>query len=149
MRAVLQRVSEACVTVDGTAVANIGPGLLVLVGFAPDDTPADLDYLADKILGLRVFEDAGEKMNLSLSDVGGELLVVPNFTLHGDCRRGRRPSFTDAAPPDQAAALFADFLNLLAEKGGAPQSGVFGAHMSVSLVNDGPVTLIIDSRRPS
>ena len=148
MRAVLQRVSEACVTVDGKAVdsdgavvARIAHGLLVLVGFAPDDTPADLDYLADKILGLRVFEDVDEKMNLCLSDVGGELLVVPNFTLHGDCRRGRRPSFTDAPPPD--------FLNLLAEKGGAPQSGVFGAHMSVSLVNDGPVTLIIDSRRPS
>jgi D-tyrosyl-tRNA(Tyr) deacylase len=149
MRSVLQRVSEACVTVDATIVARIAHGLLVLVGFAPDDTPADLDYLADKILGLRVFGDADEKMNLCLSDVGGELLIVPNFTLHGDCRRGRRPSFTDAAPPDQAAVLFDAFLRLLAGKGCAPQSGVFGAHMSVSLVNDGPVTLIIDSRRPS
>ncbi len=149
MRAILQRVSEACVTVDGSVAGQIGQGLLVLVGFAPDDAPADLGYLADKIVGLRVFEDADEKMNLCLADVGGELLVVPNFTLHGDCRRGRRPSFTAAAPPAQARALFADFLSLLAERGAAPRSGVFGAHMLVSLVNDGPVTLIIDSRRPS
>jgi len=149
MRAVLQRVKEACVTVDGAVTAGIGPGLLALVSFAPDDTAADLDYLADKILGLRVFEDADEKMNLCLADVGGELLVVPNFTLHGDCRRGRRPSFSDAAPPAAAEALFTDFLRLLEEKGGAPRSGVFGAHMLVSLVNDGPVTLLIDSRRES
>lgn len=147
MRAVIQRVREACVTVNGDVVGRIGHGLLVLAGFAPDDAASDLDWMADKILGLRIFEDADEKMNLALADVGGGLLVVPNFTLYGDCRRGRRPSFTDAAPPDRAAALFENLLRLLSEKAGAPQSGIFGAHMQVSLVNDGPVTLIIDSRR--
>jgi D-tyrosyl-tRNA(Tyr) deacylase len=149
MRTVLQRVREACVSVDAAVNARIATGLLALVSFARDDAPADLDFMADKILGLRVFEDAAGKMNLCLADVGGELLVVPNFTLHGDCRRGRRPSFSDAAPPADAEALFALFLRLLDERGAAPRSGVFGAHMEVSLVNDGPVTLLIDSRRDS
>lgn len=147
MRAVLQRVSEARVVVDGATVGEIGAGLVALVSFAPEDGPEDLAWMARKLVGLRVFEDEAEKMNLALGDVGGGLLIVPNFTLHGDCRRGRRPSFTGAAAPELAERLFGDFLRAVEGIGVRPAKGVFGAHMALSLVNDGPVTLVVDSRR--
>lgn len=147
MRAVIQRVSNASVEVEGKQVAAIGRGLLALVSFAPDDTEADLSYMASKISELRVFEDAEGKMNLSVRDVGGELLVVPNFTIHADCRRGRRPSFSAAAPPQLAANLFEEFVSALAGTGITVRRGVFGAHMHVTLTNDGPVTLLLDSRK--
>ncbi len=147
MRAVVQRVSQAAVVVEGQQVASIGTGLLALVGFAPDDTDADLDYMASKIVELRIFEDPDGKMNLSVRDVGGAVLLVPNFTLHADCRRGRRPSFSAAAPPDLASRLFDKFLQAVASRGVPVQSGIFGAHMHVSLTNDGPVTLLLDSKK--
>lgn len=145
MKAVVQRVLEARVEVGNEAVARIGPGLLALVSFAPQDDRKELEWMAEKIIGLRIFDDEGGKMNLALGEVGGELLVVPNFTLHGDCRRGRRPGFSAAAPPEMAQALFDEFLLALKAKGLNPQAGVFGAHMRVTLTNDGPVTFVIDS----
>lgn len=147
MRAVVQRVSRAEVAVEGQTIASIGRGLLALVSFGPDDTEKDLEYMAGKIIGLRIFEDEEGRMNLALADAGGELLVVPNFTIHGDCRKGRRPSFSGAAPPDLASSLFDRFAELAARGGVPVQTGRFGAHMHVSLVNDGPVTLLLDSRR--
>jgi len=134
------------VTVDGEEIAAIGPGLLALIGFAPADEQAELDFLANKILDLRIFEDAEGKMNLSVRDVGGAVLFVPNFTVHADCRKGRRPSFTGAAPPERAAELFARFLEIASSLGVPLQAGRFGAHMHVALVNDGPATIILDSR---
>ncbi|MCX7597543.1 MAG: D-aminoacyl-tRNA deacylase [Armatimonadetes bacterium] len=145
MKAVVQRVLEAKVEVGNEVVARIGPGILVFASFGPGDERGELEWMASKILSLRIFEDAGGKMNLSLRDVGGELPVVPNFTLHGDCRRGRRPSFDGAAPPQTAEALFRGFLELLQTQGLHPQAGIFGAHMRVTLTNDGPVTFVIDS----
>ncbi len=145
MRAVVQRVSEASVTVDGQVVGEIGHGFLVLVGIAPSDGEAEAAYLARKIVGLRVFEDDAGKMNLGLSEVGGSVLAVSQFTLYGDCRKGRRPSFTDAAPPDQADALYRRFCTLMEEEGVPVARGVFQAHMAVALVNDGPVTLWLDT----
>ena len=146
MRVVLQRVSRASVSVDGRVTGSIGTGLLVLAGFAPGDGEAQLGWMADKILGLRIFGDSDGKMNLALSDVGGGVLVVSQFTLYGDARKGRRPSFVDAAPPDVAVPLYERFVALLREKGtGVPvATGEFGAMMDVELVNDGPVTLIIE-----
>lgn len=147
MRAIVQRVSEARVEVEeGRVVGSIGRGLMALVGFAPGDEEADLDYITRKIVDLRIFEDAEEKMNLSVRDVGGALLLVPNFTIHADCRRGRRPSFTGAAPPEQAQVLFERFLALTRTLGVPVEAGEFGAHMHVSLINDGPVTVILDSK---
>src|SRR5439155_2308111 len=147
MRVVLQRVSRAEVRVAGRVTGTIGVGFLVLAGFAPGDTEATLAWMADKILGLRVFADTEGKMNLGLADVGGALLVVSQFTLYGDAHKGRRPSFVDAAPPGIAIPLYDRFLALLREKGGSAlrvETGEFGAMMEVELVNDGPVTLLLD-----
>jgi len=141
----VQRVAHAAVEVDGRIVGRIGTGLLALVGFRADDAPADLAWMAAKLLGLRIFPDSQGKMNLALTDITGELLLVPQFTLYGDCRKGRRPSFDDAMAPDQATALFDRFCSSCATAGVVPQQGVFGAHMRVSLLNDGPVTLILES----
>ena len=145
MRVVLQRVSRARVAVDGETVGEIGGGLLLLVGIAREDDEDRLRWMADKIVGLRVFGDARGRMNLGLGDVGGELLVVSQFTLHGDARKGRRPSFIRAARPERAVPLFDRFLALLRERApGKVESGEFGAMMEVELVNDGPVTLILE-----
>ena len=141
MRALVQRVSEASVTVDGTEVSRIGPGLLVLLGIRRGDTEAEADRIASKLLALRIFEDADGKMNLNIADAGGEILCVSQFTLYGDTRKGNRPSFVDAAPPDEAEPLYERVRDALNAQG-----GVFGARMAVSLINDGPVTLIADTR---
>ena len=145
MRLVLQRVSGAGVTVGDREVARIGPGLLALVGVATDDTAADAGYLAQKTVNLRVFPDEAGKLNRSLLDAGGELLAVSQFTLLGDCRRGRRPSFTRAAAPERGQGLFDNYVAACAEAGAAVKTGEFGAQMLVDLVNDGPVTLILES----
>ncbi len=147
MRAVVQRVTQAQVTVDGETVGEIGQGFLVLLGVAADDQLADAVAVATKIVGLRVFEDDAGKMNRSLSDVGGAVLAVSQFTLLGDCRQGRRPSFTAAAPPEQANRLYQEFIAEVRGQGIPVQTGRFQADMQVSLVNDGPVTLLIDSRK--
>jgi D-aminoacyl-tRNA deacylase len=145
MRACLQRVSEAHVTVDGAETGRIGRGLVVLLGIGHDDGDAEVNWLADKIVGLRVFEDAAGKMNLSLKEVAGAMLVISQFTLFGDCRRGRRPSFTDAAPPEMAERLYEAFVGVVKRAGIEVSTGKFREHMLVSLVNDGPVTLWIDT----
>lgn len=147
MRAVVQRVQKASVHVDGQEIGAIGAGLLVLLGVTHADTEADAKYLADKISGLRIFEDADDKMNLSVQDTGGSILSVSQFTLFGDCRRGRRPSFTDAARPEQGQALYEAFNEALRANGLQVATGQFQAHMEVSLVNDGPVTMLLDSTK--
>ena len=145
MKVVLQRVKEARVDVNDVTTGAIRAGILVLLGVSRDDTEADADYLRDKILGLRIFPDTEGRMNRNIVDAGGELLIVSQFTLYGDCRRGRRPSFDRAAPPAQAQALYNYFVDAL-KAGPVPvQTGLFQAHMDVSLVNDGPVTILIDS----
>jgi D-tyrosyl-tRNA(Tyr) deacylase len=145
MRAVVQRVSAASVAVDGAVVGQISAGFLVLLGITHGDGEAEATLLAKKIAGLRIFEDNGGKMNLALADVGGAVLAVSQFTLYGDVRKGRRPSFTDAARPEQAEPLYRRFCQALAAEGVPVQEGVFQAHMAVSLVNDGPVTLWLDT----
>jgi D-aminoacyl-tRNA deacylase len=145
MKVVAQRVSEAKVTVAGEIVGRIGKGLLLLVGIGHEDGERELVWMADKLAGLRVFEDEEGKMNLSLPEVGGDVLSVSQFTLYGDCRKGKRPNFMAAARPEQAEALYVRFNELLRERGLAVETGRFGAMMDVSLVNDGPVTLIIES----
>lgn len=145
MRAVLTRVRSASVTIDGQVVGEIGQGFLILLGVGPEDTEAQCRYLAEKALGLRVFEDENGKMNLSLADVGGQVLVVSQFTLYGNCRKGRRPSFTEAADPALGNRLYERFLEDCRELGYPSQHGVFGADMQVASVNDGPVTLILDT----
>jgi len=145
MRAVVQRVSESSVAVGPEVVGRIGRGLLVLLGVAKTDTEKESDYLAEKIVNLRIFEDEGGKLNRSLIEVGGEMLVVSQFTLLADCRKGRRPSFTEAAGPELATRLYERFVRQTASLGISVQTGRFQALMAVSLVNDGPVTLIIDS----
>ena len=147
MRAVIQRVSSASVTVDNQFTGQIKKGLLVLLGVGQGDTLADLDYIFQKTIGLRVFEDDQGKMNLSLQDVGGQLLVVSQFTLFGDVRRGKRPSFGDAAQPKQANELYETFVQRAKENDIHVQTGVFQADMQVSLVNDGPVTILLDSKK--
>ncbi|MFN0139615.1 MAG: D-aminoacyl-tRNA deacylase [Pyrinomonadaceae bacterium] len=147
MRAVVQRVSRAKVTVDGREVGEIGRGLLVLLGVAATDQRSDADYLSEKILNLRIFEDSDDKMNLSLLDVTGELLVVSQFTLYGDTRRGRRPSFISAAAPDKANELYEYFVARSRESVARVATGQFQAMMDVELVNDGPVTIILDSEK--
>ena len=147
MRAVVQRASRGRVVVDGAVSGEIGKGFVVLLGVARDDGEQDARLLADKVAGLRVFEDALGKMNLAVGEVGGGVLVVSQFTLLGDARKGNRPSFTDAAPPEAANALYERFCALLREKGLTVATGVFRAHMDVELVNDGPVTILLDSRR--
>ncbi|HXL06763.1 MAG TPA: D-aminoacyl-tRNA deacylase [Gemmatimonadales bacterium] len=148
MRVVLQRVSRAAVRVNGRVTGSIGVGFLVLAGFAPSDVEDTLAWMADKLLGLRVFGDAEGKMNLALADVGGAVLVVSQFTLYGDASKGRRPSFIDAAPPEVAIPLYERFIALLKERGAASstrvETGEFGAMMEVELVNDGPVTFIFE-----
>ena len=145
MRAVVQRVREARVTIDGDVVGAIDRGLCVLLGVAASDTEADADRLCQKIAGLRIFEDEQGRMNKAVDEIGGALLVVSQFTLHADCRKGRRPSFQNAAPADRARALYERFV-ALASRGPVPvATGEFQAHMAVSLVNDGPVTLILDT----
>lgn len=146
MKAVLQRVKHASVTVEGRTVSEIGQGLLVLLGVAEGDTERDADALAAKIANLRIFSDADDKMNLSLLTVGGEMLVVSQFTLCADCRKGRRPDFFSAAKPDEANRLYLYFCERIKKEGvGTILTGEFGADMQVSLLNDGPVTIIIDS----
>ena len=145
MRAVVQRVKESHVAIDGEVVARIGPGLLVLLGVATGDTVKNADYLADKISHLRIFEDDQEKMNRSLLDTGGDMLVVSQFTLMGDCRKGRRPSFIKAARPEEADPLYEFFIQCVREKGVHVETGRFRAMMAVSLINDGPVTIILES----
>src|SRR5271155_2901613 len=146
MRALLQRVTEARVTVDQVVSGEIGAGLLVLLGVSKPDTEADAEFVAQKVLNLRIFEDENGKMNRSILDTGGAMLVVSQFTLYGDCRKGRRPSFDDAAPAEQARALYEHFVAVARRSGLRTETGVFQAHMAVSLVNDGPVTLLVDSR---
>ena len=146
MRVVVQRSKRASVTVDGEVVGQINKGLVLLVGVTHTDMEADAIYLADKIANLRIFEDENEKMNLSLLDVEGEILSVSQFTLYGDCRKGRRPNFMEAAKPDYANQIYKAFNNLLREKGIHLETGRFGAMMDVELVNDGPVTLILESK---
>ncbi len=145
MRAVVQRVKKADVTVADHRISEIGPGLMVLLGVAGTDTPADAQYLAEKIAHLRIFEDKNRKMNRSLIDTGKEMLVVSQFTLLADCRKGRRPSFVAAAPPEKAESLYLDFVDHVRKMGIAVQTGIFGAMMDVFLINDGPVTIIAES----
>lgn len=145
MRAVLTRVNSASVAIDGEVVGKIGKGFLILLGVGPDDTEKECRYLAEKALGLRIFTDENDKMNLGLDAVGGEVLVVSQFTLYGNCRKGRRPSFVGAAGPDLGAQMYALFLRTCAELGFPPQHGQFGADMAVASINDGPVTLILDT----
>lgn len=144
MRAVIQRVREGRVTVEGEIVAQIGQGLVILLGVAPEDSLASAEQLTDKIAHLRIFEDENEKMNLSVLDVGGEAIVVSQFTLYADTSRGRRPSFIGAAKPDLAEPLVTAFTEMLTKRGVPTQTGVFGAHMVVALENDGPVTIIME-----
>jgi len=147
MRAVVQRVTRAAVHVEGETVGAIGPGLLVLLGTEQEDVERDLAYTLDKILNLRVFEDDAGRMNLSLLDVGAALLVVSQFTLMGDCRKGRRPSFVRAMPPEPAEAMIDDFVERARSRGVVVETGRFRADMQVELTNDGPVTLLVDSRK--
>ena len=145
MKAVLTRVTQAQVDIDGKTHGKIGKGFLILLGVGPEDTEADCKYLAEKALSLRVFEDDQGKMNLGLEDVGGQVLVVSQFTLYGNCRKGRRPSFVGAAGPELGNALYEQFLADCESLGYPPQHGQFGADMQVASVNDGPVTLILDT----
>jgi len=146
MRIVVQRSKEAKVTVDGEITGQIKQGFVLLVGVTHGDKEEDAIYLADKIANLRIFDDHEGKMNLSLLDVGGEILSVSQFTLYGDCRKGRRPNFMEAARPEQAAVLYEAFNQMLRDKGITVETGVFGAMMDVELINDGPVTLIVESK---
>ncbi|MBL7180487.1 MAG: D-aminoacyl-tRNA deacylase [Pseudomonadota bacterium] len=146
MRAVIQRVKQSSVTVSDETVGKIGSGLLVLLGVADTDQAADADFMAEKIANLRIFEDVQGKMNRSLIDIGGEMLVVSQFTLLGDCRKGRRPSFTEAAGPDKANELYEHFVEKVRQTGIKVATGRFRAMMEVALINDGPVTLIVESR---
>ena len=146
MKAVVQRVTAASVTIKATGERRgVGPGLAVLLGVAPGDTTADADWLAEKLGGLRIFEDADGKMNLSLAETGGAMLIVSQFTLYGDARKGRRPSFTGAAPPSLAQPLYEAFVDAVKSRGIQVQTGEFGAEMTVEIVNDGPVTLIVET----
>ena len=149
MRAVIQRVSRASVSVDGQTAGAIDRGFVVLLGVGKGDTAEDADYLAEKTAGLRVFADAHDKMNRALADVGGSVLVVSQFTLYGDCRKGCRPSFDQAAPPDLARELYERFIGALRSRGVPVETGVFQAMMQVELVNDGPVTLLLASQSDS
>lgn len=147
MRAVVQRALSGRVTINGHEKGRIGRGLVVLLGVGVNDTPQDAVYLADKTANLRIFEDEGGKMNLSCLDVGGEVLVISQFTLYGDCRNGRRPSFAEAAPPDEALPLYEVYIERLRQQGLRVATGEFGAMMVIELQNHGPVTLLLDSKR--
>jgi D-tyrosyl-tRNA(Tyr) deacylase len=147
MRACVQRVSQAAVVVEGETVGQIGHGLLVLLGVSQDDTSDDVKYLAEKIVDLRIFPDDAGKMNRSLAESGGAMLVVSQFTLYGDCRKGRRPSFIDAAAPEKGEQLYQEFVAAVQGRAIDVATGTFRAHMQVSLVNDGPVTMLLDSQK--
>jgi len=147
LRAVVQRVSAGAVSAPGEQKRAIGPGLVVLLGVGSRDDEADAAYLADKVANLRIFEDNNGKMNLSVLDTGGQVLVVSQFTLYGDCRRGRRPSFGDAAPPDRAVRLYEVFIDKIRSLGLQVVTGFFQSHMSVEIINDGPVTILLDSKK--
>jgi D-tyrosyl-tRNA(Tyr) deacylase len=147
MRAVFQRVSQAWVEVDGEVTARIGPGALILVGVEEGDTQRDAQYIAEKCVGLRIFDDEQGKLNRSVNDAGGSMLVVSQFTLCGDCRKGRRPSFAHAAAPDEGRRLYEVVVDIIEKMGVEVETGTFQANMKVHLVNDGPVTLLIDSRK--
>lgn len=149
MRALLQRVSEASVSIDGNVVARIDAGLLVLLGIYPDDGRAEIDYLVDKLLGLRIFADDDKPMNRSVVDIDGGVLVVSQFTLAADTSRGRRPGFSNAAPPAIAEPLYQEFLQVLGDRWPRTAAGVFGADMQVALINDGPVTILLDKHSQS
>ncbi len=144
MRALIQRVSDATVHIEGAASARIGPGLLIFLGVRTGDTDAELRFVADKCLKLRIFEDEEGKMNRSVLDIGGEILVVSQFTLYGDTRKGRRPSFGRAAPPPESIPMYEHFVEILRESGLRTETGEFGAMMQVELTNDGPVTLLVE-----
>lgn len=147
MRAVVQRVKEGKVVVEGEIVGQINKGLLVLLGVGDGDDEKDLEYMVDKVLGLRIFEDENGKMNLSVTDVNGELLVVSQFTLYGDVRKGKRPSFTSSAHPSIAEEYYERFISMCRERGIKTEHGVFGAHMDVGFTNSGPVTILLDSKK--
>lgn len=147
MRAVIQRVKQASVTVDGEKVGSINKGLLLFLGVHHHDGERELAWMVDKVINLRLFEDQDGKMNLSLADIDGEILIVSQFTLYADCRKGRRPGFSQAAPPKQAQELYEEFITSVQQKGLATASGTFQAMMDVALVNDGPVTLLLDSSK--
>ena len=147
MRAVVQRVDYANVKVKGKVVGEIDKGVVVFLGVGDNDNNSDLEYMVDKILGLRIFEDDLGKMNLSLKDINGEILVVSQFTLYGDVRRGKRPSFTSSAKPELAERLYEDFIEKCKEEGLKVETGIFGAHMDVEIKNNGPVTILIDSKK--
>ena len=147
MRAVVQRVASSRVTVDERVPGEVKKGLLVLLGVTHDDTSKDVDYMVDKVTNLRIFEDENDKMNLSLKDIGGEVMAVSQFTLYGDARKGRRPSFSDAARPDVANPLYEEFVEKLRAQGITVGTGEFGAHMMVELTNDGPVTILLESKK--
>ena len=147
MRAVIQRVSRGSVTIDRGEIRSIGQGLVVLIGIHPNDTPREIDWMSDKIVHLRIFEDDEGKMNRSLQDIGGQVLIVSQFTLYGDCRKGRRPGYSAAAPPSVAKPLYEQFVNRMKMLSAGVESGSFQAYMEVELVNDGPVTLLLDSAK--
>ena len=147
MRAVVQRVTYSNVKVDGNIVGEINRGFNVLIGISKEDTEEDMKYIKDKLINLRVFEDENNKMNLSLSDIQGELLIISQFTLYGDCRKGRRPSFSSAARPEVATKLYEEFIEKARKEGIVTKTGQFGAHMMVDLTNDGPVTILLESNR--
>ena len=144
MKTVIQRVSQSSVEVEGRITGQIGKGLMILLGVGHEDTEEQADYLADKIAAMRIFEDENDKMNLSIKDIGGEFLVISQFTLYADCRKGNRPSFVNAGKPDEANRLYEYFCQRLRDKGFKVDQGVFGAHMNVSLINDGPVTIVLE-----
>ncbi len=147
MRALLQRVTAGAVRINGETVGKIGPGLVILLGITHDDTEKDCEFLADKCAGLRIFTDDNDKMNLSLLDVKGEALIISQFTLYGDSRKGRRPSYTDASRPEHAIPLYEKFIEEFSSRGIRTQTGEFGADMKVEIHNDGPVTLMVESRK--
>ena len=147
MRAVIQRVTEASVSVDGKVVGRIGPGMVVLLGVGENDSEKEVGYVAEKISGLRIFDDSSGRMNLSIEDTGGEILAISQFTLYGDTRKGRRPSYVRAAGGDSARRFYELFIAKLTERGIPVETGVFGAHMDVNMVNCGPVTLLVDSSK--
>ncbi len=147
MRAIIQRVKEARVMVDKKIIGEVNSGILIFLGIGNNDSEVDIEYLIEKIINLRIFEDEDEKMNLSALDLGKELLIVSQFTLYGDCRKGRRPSFSAAAPPDRAIDLYNIFIEKAAQTGLKTASGQFQAMMEVELLNDGPVTLLLDSKK--
>lgn len=147
MRAVVQKVTSSTVAVDNKVIGSIGKGFNILIGISTDDTFEDLKYIKDKVINLRVFEDENEKMNLSLLDVKGEILAISQFTLYGDCRKGRRPNFMNAMAGNEAKSLYEEFVAMLKETGLKVETGEFGANMKVDIQNDGPVTILLDSKK--